>query len=286
MKELIVGKEFSENIFCLSCLETYLLLAYKQLNIEYKHLFFKSFLPLQVIYNEVFINGKNYVTFSAVERLYDTARRLKLIEMDVYEGNRFVEFFESYDYCCIQIKPRFILDRYNIKMWRNDHYILLYPPKNNAYLFLNDSPRDFAVIEHEELMKIYDGHAVAFNIPIEINADIQQLFLNQFMNQIPLSDGIIEPYKREINLEKLRDMIGILKVLRRRLVAYCKLVFQFEISADYLNILDRYYTITEYYRLKQSYNNENLYKIINDIYLYDINLLKNINQFIFKWRNQ
>ena len=248
-------------------------------------MFFNSFLPLQDIYNEILINNKNYVTFFAVERLYDTARKLQLIQMDIYQGANFIEFFEYYDYCCVQIKPEYICKRYNTKMWRDDHYILLFPRKNNVYFFLNDSPRDFGEIEYNELEKIYDGHAVAFNIPTEINTETQRIFLKRFMNQIPLSDGIVEPHKVKIELEKLRDMIGILKVLRRRLIAYCKLVFQFETSADYLNILERYYTLTEYFRLKHSYDDESLYAIINDMYLQDTALLKEINLSIFEWRN-
>ena len=51
-------------------------------------------------------------------------------------------------------------ERYNIKPWREDHFILLYNDPNGIKKYLNDLPPDSGILDMSQILKIYKNKAV------------------------------------------------------------------------------------------------------------------------------
>ena len=92
-------------------------------------------------------------------------------------------------------------------------------------------------------------------------------------------------FPKEINIIQLRDSIGVLRIIARRMKAFWSRMFFVESIDNYIDFLDKHYLRLEYMRLRGKYDNEELKNKIKEISEMDQNNRKNILERIDKYMN-
>jgi len=276
MKQFEVNKSFLENLHGLSCIENYFLYFLSINNYPYKYLYYNSAISFDNIAFAFISDDVHYANFNQTPRLHKVALQNKLIKIWNYKGDDYNEYILTKDYVCIRVTPEFIKDKYNIELWRDDHYILLRYLDNENYTYLNDNPRDQGVISRVELNKAYGGQMIGFEILHEIEDDLKSMFFHKFFLSISKDEKIINlTYD---NIIKARDTLGVLRVLRKRIYDYCSLYINIDFMSEYLRELDKQYTTLEYMRVRKKVDHEKVNDILKFLQERDksvIELIKN-----------
>lgn len=267
-----------DEISSLSCVESYLLFIFDINNIEYKHLYSQSFISFNDLSND-FINRKaKYAFYDGVPRLQETACQYKLIDMESFNSPYINSICETNTFLVIKIKPSFIEKKYGITMWRDDHYMLIVDCSDEYWTCVNDNPRDIIrMTKSEVLSSLYNGKQIIIKLLGGITTEIKRSFLNDFRNGMSKQKKVykIDQIPNEISI---RDMIGVLRVLRRRLFEYCSLYFECNFMHDYIKNLDKTYSMIEYLRLRGKLSDDKLQKMIMNIEKKDSELVEIIKE--------
>ena len=261
------SKDELNNLYGLSCIENFLLYILKKEKYLYKYLFFQSFLPFRIIIDSFIREKVQFAYFDKIMRIQDLAGKYGLIDLHTINSLDF-EFINKYEYICVMVKPEYIKSKYKIALWREDHYILLSQLNKNHFYYLNDTPRDVGLISFAELKSIFAGQIVAFDIRHNITDELIKQFFNLFIYNLDFD-------KREfiINIDDFvtaRDILGIHRILRRRVYEFCSMYTDVEFLIPYLNTLDKHYTSLEYMRLRNNVDFKNINIMLLDVYKEDI----------------
>lgn len=241
----------------LSCIESYLIYGLREQQYIYYPLFFKSYISFEEILKEFVKKQVTYVTFRKIKRLHSLAAQLNLISIK-YDRKELFEIDRKYkyDYTAIEVKPTYMIEKYKQRMWRDDHYILIRQNEKN-YFYLNNIPRDQGEITKEKLCAIFAGQIVQFSINRPITNAEQKLFKNFFWESLK-ENGIHGDLENMIDqvssVEMLRDILGILRISRRRILEYLRLDAQEAPYKEYLSQLDKAYIKIEYFRVRNKQN--------------------------------
>lgn len=248
-----LNKELLQNGLGLSCIENYLLYAFRESNIEYSYLFYNSFLSFNEIFNEFYNNHAEYASFYRVPRLNNISTNNFITEFSYQEDKNFMPMCNKYDYILITVKHEFIEQKYKTKLWREDHYILLSFKDELSFYFLNDIPRDDGIVSTEDVLKIYNNEAIGFSIINSISDKQKERFIKTFYKSLLKEcDKQSEfPQNSQINLIQLRDTLGLLRVLERRIKMFCNNFMDTSFMDNYIKIIDQEYTLLEYKRLRK-----------------------------------
>lgn len=248
-----------DNVLGLSCIENYLLAALRKELPEFEWLYYQSYLPFSTIFSEVIEKYKPYAYFDAIPRIHQTAGKNHIIQFDWLKSS-----FNVADsgYCCIRVKPDYLVSRYGRKTWRDDHYFLIHV-KDGLYYFLNDNPRDAGEISEEELAKAYDNEVIYFKVIQSITARQKQNWQYSFFRQIAEEQNpdIDLDVISQTDLIQIRDFIGILRILRKRTERFINQITPLNMQ-DYINELDNAYAQIEYLRLKNRVDIETIRKLL------------------------
>jgi hypothetical protein len=274
MKQIETDKSFLDNFFGLSCVENYLLYVYDILGYDYRPLYAKSFLPIYEIATAFCDQEVSYAYFDKISRLQDIAKEQGLIRLtNVYD---FWEGVDNYDYVCIRVTPDFVTQQYGQEFWRNDHFILLCKRNTDNWICLNDNPRDIFTIDDSDMPKIYADQSVCFNIFKTPNDTIKKNMFDVFREKIAL------PPKKYVfdfhNLIVARDMLGILRITRKRICKYCSLYLQMDFMTEYLHELDKAYVTLEYMRLRRNADFQKINQIFDNIQITDFEITAQLNE--------
>ena len=247
MKQFKLAKDIFNDIAGLSCLENYLLYAFITENYQYPYLYYKSYLSLPDIIAS-FLHGNKYESFYTIERLQQIAAENHLIRVHRYEDSDF-SHFQSHDFNCIMVRPKYIKEKYGIDLLRDDHYMLLSPMENTAeYAYINDLPRDIGVIKISELEHISAGKMFCFDILKCPDKEQKETFLIYLYNSIKLKKHTQIDFN-QIDIVTARDILGIYKIVSRRLIAFCSLYMSMNFYRTHLERIEQRYMMLEYMRL-------------------------------------
>lgn len=254
MKQFKLSKDIFNNTAGLSCLENYLLYALIAENYPYPYLYYKSYLSLPEIIAS-FLHGNKYKSFYTIRRLQQIAADHNFIQVYRYD-RRDPACFDFHDFNCIMVRPEYVQERYGISLLRDDHYMLLCPTENaGEYACINDCPRDIGVIRLSELARISTGKMFCFDILRPPNKEQNEAFLKDLYHSINLEKTAQIDFS-QIDIVTARDILGIYKVVSRRLRDFCSLYMSMDFYRSHLEWIERQYMMLEYMRLlgeKDSY---------------------------------
>lgn len=270
IKDKLEKKEF-DNINGLSCLENYTTYALKRERINYTLLYYKRWIPLFQIIEEFIDKKVSFAEFYKVKRLQKVAEELgiiKTLEQDKYL-NDIAEEWNNYDYWTVKVKEEFIKKQYSTQLLRNDHYILVSYKNENEFFYLNDTPRDEGSINYNSLEKIISKKIYAFSIIHDTKFDIKVL-KKIFLKSVIEDDKKIEIWvDNNTDIELIRDILGILKILRKQVTMFCgNFINTYKISG-YLDELEKYYALMEYMRLRKIVSYRKIKEICGEIIIND-----------------
>lgn len=270
IKDKLEKKGF-DNINGLSCLENYTTYALKREGINYSLLYYKRWLPLFQIIEEFLEKKVSFAEFYKVKRLQKVAEELgiiKTLEQDKYLTD-ITEEWNNYDYWMVKVKEEFIKKQYSTQLLRNDHYILVSYKNDNEFFYLNDTPRDEGNISYNSLEKIISPKIYAFSIIPDIKLDVKEL-KKIFLKSVIEDDLKIEVcIDNNIDIELIRDILGILKIIRKQAVMFCDNFFNTNKLSECLGELENYYALMEYMRLRRKVSYRKIKEIFEEIIFKD-----------------
>lgn len=258
-----------DGIYGLSCVENYFLYFLKEQGYSYIPFFFDSYLSFETIIKEFVENKAEYSSFYRMTRLQKLAAEYGLIDITSKQDKK-VRLADDrhFEYAAIQVKPSFIREKYERNLWREDHFILLKKVEQTLF-YLNDIPRDTNTITYEEIDQIYDGKILKFSIKKAIDKDLEKIFRKGF--KMSLKSGELK--ETEVLIQKIsnitlaRDIIGILRISRKRVHLYLNYLGVKEKKLEkYLDYLDMIYNKIEYIRLRKADSNQKYKEILNQVY--------------------
>lgn len=159
----------------LSCVENYVL-----------HIFYENALCPDILYYQsgisfadivsCFENGETYAVFSGIDRLQHIAYELGIIDYQYLASSSLPDDLALTDksYVMVCVTPSYISEKYQEKLWRDDHYILLTEKvSDNTYSYVNDRPFDQGEMSYEELKQIYHGSVIHVQVNKDLDTDFK-----------------------------------------------------------------------------------------------------------------
>lgn len=262
-----------DDLHGLSCVENLLLYIMKLSQYSYQHLFYNSFMNFDDVLDAFMNENEVYANFTKVPRIQDTAVDIGVVEMNLCDSLNLDD--ETDRYMLISVKPEYIKDKYNVELWRNDHYIMI-QRNGNQYRYINDNPRDIGDISIEKLYSIFDGKMIRFKIKGDIRPDCREQLRRRFICNLKSLDYGINLQKFAMTDWKLlRDALGIYRILTRRLYDFSSLYMSAEFILPQIKYLDKQYMLVEYMRKKNKIDSIAIDNIIEKVREYEkINIPK------------
>lgn len=260
-------EDMNKDMLGLSCIENYVLAQLRlQGNIHF--FYYQSFLPIEEIYYNIFVENAEYANFKKNPRILKTAKDLGCLQYH-WEHNVDMDRLDQFEqeYVLVQVRPDFLRDKYARRLFRDDHYVFLSQKDDNTFVYLNDNPADQAEISTLELNYYYVNDAFVFRT------------LNKPINYIDCLLSfyhIMNTYKKrtiniqyEMNAIKVRDFIGILKLSRKRIIEFVRPILEESDETHFsifLQELNRLYSRLEYMRIRNRCESETIYKGLKYIF--------------------
>ena len=237
--------------YALSCIEDYYLYLISEKITDWALLFSESYLPFRQVI-KLFKEGQDYSHFSGIPRIQKIGEKHGICKLDYFEYEQIPQHILRNKVAAIQISEKYMKDRYDRVLWREDHYILFKHSYGKIYEYLNNIPPDCGQMSECQIEEIYAGSIILFNMGI-YNRTYKEI-VNECHSHIVKQMGIMKDATKDeyadISLVQLRDSIGITKVLVKRMEAFMQL---FDVTCnltEYYEYLNKWYLKIEYLRLK------------------------------------
>ena len=276
MKHIEADKSFLDTGLGLglSCIENYLLYIYANLNIDYRYLFSKSYVGFSEIAKAFCENKVSYSNFNRIPRLQDTSAQSGIL--NISENSDFQAINTDDSYICIGVSRQFIQQQYNRDMWRDDHFVLLCNKTGDVYKILNDNPQDIFVLTGNQLENAYNGTVLNIQIiQYEVPYDFKLKYKEEFVDS--LGNSADRYLFKAPDLETARDLVGVLRVTRKRIREYCSLYCDTNFMSDYISQIEKVYFMIEYMRIRGRVDHEKVCHSLSALHDIDINIIGEIN---------
>ena len=273
MKRFELNLNYFNELCGLSCVENLLLFILSANGIKDKVLFYDSYIDLAEIEGAFIYEDITYANFTKIKRLQNVATELGIIKMHLIDTSEIPPLCENFFYCVL-VNDNFMKNKFNRHSWREDHYILLFQFERENYCYVNDVPKYIGDISKSEFEQYYGGKIIAFELMQNEKSLDYRLF-----NNVALEKMCTEKKEHILtcdNILMLRDIIGILKVLRRRLSIYFDIQYDTQVQA-YFKLLEESYAILQYMIIRNRYDNDKVNNIKSKISIMDndfINLIR------------
>lgn len=255
-----MNKDYFKDLHGLSCVENYFLYLLYLRNEPYIWLYSESFVPFKRVYKDFIENSARYESYGSVTRLHDSAKGRGLIKLDYVKDNNLTEMKPQLDslrpneYMLIKISPEFIKNKFNSVKWRDDHFALLLKERDSITL-INDSPAYAGLTEWDELDMAYDNTYIIINFIREPDKNDLSTCRQSFEKCITsyMAEEISVNEKDIQELIRLRDALGVYRVLIKRVIDYSNSYLKANIKHIEAENLDRIYSAVEYLRIRKRY---------------------------------
>lgn len=241
-----------KNEYGLSCIEDYVIYILSTYLSYWPQIFIKSYLSFGEILS-LLSDGQEYSYFTGIERLQNTAQKQGLCKLVRCTSGRF-DIETIYNKLFImQVKENFIYEKYKRKMWRKDHYILFKHKEKDIFEFINDIPMDSGEFTFDKLKEIYNHNLIFVDVLPGIRLEkklIAMKCLEHMSEHNPKKNKSPLHIKKEISYITLRDSIGIMKVVIKRMVVLLNLLGEEGLDMYYEDLCQLYSKV-EYMKLRK-----------------------------------
>ena len=172
------------------------------------------------------------------------------------------------------VGPEFFKKTHNLTPWREDHYILLSKINNENFYYINDRPRHIDKISYNDLETCYSGRIIEIELLKNINFLEKNKYIEKLYRNINLNNE--EYIITSTNLLQLRDIIGILRIVRKRLFSILSQTFDVDFMLPYLEFLNHSFAMLEYMRIKSENNTQKIKTISKEVSIWDFEINRKI----------
>ena len=269
------NKELISNVLSISCVENYFLGWGKELGIDCRKLFAKSYLSANEIITDFLYNGCKFESYIKIERVMETAERYLVTNHKCVTEIDFKLINENIDDSLVLIEVNQNFFKNKLTPWRADHYIWLTEKTKEGYKYLNNYPLSEGVISIEEVLKIFGGRMLVYGFCAATNYGHITRDVEAALDGLTNAENKKFELKEEINLQALRNAFGILKITRKRLAEFFYIISdeglllyngEFKTFMDnYCNELNKFYAVTEAAILRKSFDLIKLQAMVDNI---------------------
>ena len=271
------NKELISNVLSISCVENYFLGWFKELKIDYRIFFSKSYIPAVEILTDFLYNDCKFESYPKIERLMEAAERYSVTSHKCVTELDLNLVDENIDDSLVLIEVNHSFFKSKLTPWRADHYIWLTEKTEESYKYLNNYPLSEGVISATEVLKTFGGRTLIYKFKtIEVNCSLKDEVKSVFGSIINVENKKLV-LNENINLQDLRNALGILKITRKRLAElfcaaneYWPELFQYDTEfktfmENYCNELSKFYAVTEAAILRKSFDLTKLQAMVDNI---------------------
>lgn len=261
------------NEYGLSCVEDYILYILCKDTINWPQVFYSSYYDIEEIINYLLFKGQEYSSIKFIERIQNILVKeeiLDLVRLDIEAING----IEPYQFFLLELQESATKELLNISVWRSDHYIMCCKDNNGKYMYVNDRPYIAGNLEYSEIQK-YAGKEYAFVVYV-INKDIGTVINKDKVVQLErkLKSETILSGDLYLGFEKIRDSVGIYRVVVKRLQALFCSYGTSNFIEDEIKRIDNIYLRLEYMNIRKSYDLGKVITLISEA----INIQKDVKK--------
>ena len=264
---------YFHNEYGLSCVEDYIIYVLCKETFDWPKIFYKSYYDIEEILNHLLFEGQEYSSIKFIERIQNTLINdgmLGLIQLNLEE----IVGIEPEKFFLMELKESATKELLNINAWRSDHYIMCYKNTNGRYAYVNDRPYITDNLEYSELQK-YAGREQALIVQV-INKNIGSVVNREKVVQLEqkLKSETLLSGDLYLGFEKIRDSVGIYRVVVKRLQALFCSYGTSNFIEDEIKRIDNIYLRLEYMNIRKSYDLGKVITLISEA----INIQKDVKK--------
>ena len=248
MKNIDIDLSRFNSFHSLSCIESYLLYILSTNNYDYRHLYALSYVSFSKIMHYFFNERKQFEYYNGVSRLQQIASKHSVISIKSID-QPYIDIDSEHDYYLLRLCPKYVEETYGETTWRDDHYVLLANFNDSSWTYINDNPRDYKTLNRSKMLTAYAGSLIRINLASSITDKMKNLLLQGFLNSMSENKEIFSTSSVD-DIIAARNALAVLRILRRRIHEYCSQYIYCDFMVDYLNELDRQFSLIEYMRLR------------------------------------
>lgn len=246
-------ESYFHNEYGLSCIEDYIIYILCKDTFDWPKIFYKSYYDIEEILNYLLFEGQEYSSIMFIERIQTTLINdgmLGLMQLNLEE----IKGIEPGDIFLMELKENATKELLKINAWRSDHYIMCYKNTNEGYSYVNDRPYITGDLEYSELQK-YAGREHALIVRV-INKNIGYVINREKVVQLEqkLKSETLLSGDLYLGFEKIRDSIGIYRVVVKRLQAFFFSFGTTNFIEDEIKRIENIYLRLEYMNIRKNYD--------------------------------
>lgn len=248
-----------ENLYGLSCVENQVLAFLLEAGMDIRPLYYDAALPMKELFFFLVLRGEPPERFERLPRIQNTLKELEILDMTLERRGEVSEALERAAGCganqmvLIRLKLGYSSRVLRARGWREDHFARL-RWADGMFWVDNDIPEVSAVLLRKAAQEAYDGEYFLVSLRRALTAsDARRLWRRRrFRPELHVPFHFEPDDLRGLPDmgERLRNMTGIYKTLRRRMAAY----YGQYTDTDFLTKLaaeaEKTYARLEYCRLK------------------------------------
>jgi len=248
-------KEDLFGLYPISCTEAYVMAYLYKVGYDITTFYYSSFISINHIVSD-FLKCKNsFSLYEGMERVQDVAKALNVLNYcgKITEKFRNIEF--SCDMVLIEVTKEYYNKIYNRNLWREDHFVYVYPLNDSNFFYLNNNPLHEANFCVDLLEEMYNKHYIKFWVDenskfIELEDILKKLKdrVNNEMNFSTVNNLV------DVDFSLARDIINYIRISWLRINSLLKKYGHFE--KKYIDDINRVFTQIEYSRIRNRYNSK------------------------------
>lgn len=270
---MIFQENYFHNEYGLSCVEDYIIYILSKDTFNWPRIFYKSYCDIEEIINHLLFGGQEYSSIRFIERIQSTSTQNGILNL-VHRDLKDIESLDTKQFFLLELKNGSTKDLLNINTWRSDHFVMLYKDVYSKYLFVNDRPYITGSFEFKDLLKyaakeyVLDIQVINKNIGSVINRE-KVVQLEQKLKSETLLSGDLY-----LAFEKIRDSVGVYRVVVKRLQAFFCSYGTSNFIEDEIKRIDNIYLRLEYMNIRKSYDLGKVITLISEA----INIQNNVKK--------
>ena len=249
-----------ENIYGLSCVENQVLAILKERGMDITDLYNDSAMPMKDLFFYLVQKGEKQENFAGLPRIQDVLKNIGLISLKLRKQENIenvrsaIRRGKENDYFLIRVTPEFTKSVLRARGFRADHYVLV-KKASAGFEMTNDIPPQKLTLAARELTPVYGGDYFKLTVKRSLDDDDRRClwtarkykpekfepthyFIRDFDN---IHDLVV----------RLRNLAGVLKLLRCRLAEYYGHYFNTDFILEKLPAFEKHYAALEYFNLKR-----------------------------------
>lgn len=244
-----------EGIYGMSCVENQVLALLRRRGEDIRTLYGGSAVPLKELFFYMVIQGQKPEFFDGVPRIQDQLKERGLLKMERHRAEdprgarEAVRHAGPDEAVLIKVTPSFTRETLRARGFRVDHFVLA-EPRQEDFVLYNDIPETTADLTSRQLSRVYAGEyfTLAFQGSLPETAPSSRRFSPESHQPFCFYEEDLHDIP-EAGI-RLRNMVGVYKILRYRMAAYYSLRADTACVTGRMSRVEKIYTLMEYRNLK------------------------------------